>query len=63
MFQGRGTNDGAMGSLPATGHRLDLAYCEVLNYDGSGRIASGEIFYDSMTMMVQLGHMNPPTAG
>ena len=63
MFQGRGSNDGPMGNLPATGHRLDLGFCEVLHYDAGGRIASGEMYYDSMTMLVQLGHMNPPAAG
>lgn len=62
-FHGRGTNDGPMGPYPATGHRLDLPFCEILHYDGEGRIASGELFYDSMTMLVQLGHMTPPERG
>jgi len=55
--------DGPLGNLPATGHRLDLGFCELLHYDASGRIASGEMCYDSMTMLVQLGHMNPPATG
>jgi steroid delta-isomerase-like uncharacterized protein len=62
-FQGRGTNNGPMGNLPATGHRLDVAFCEVLHYDSSGRIASGELYYDSLGMMFQLGHLNPPMTG
>lgn len=62
-FQGRGTNNGPIGNLPPTGHRMDLGMCEVLRFDASGRIASGDMYYDSMSMMVQLGHMRPPMAG
>lgn len=61
-FQGRGTNDGPMANLPASGHRMDLGMCEVLRFDSSGRIAAGDIYYDSMSMMIQLGHMRPPMA-
>lgn len=60
LFQGRGTNDGAMGPLQATGKRMDMPYCEVYRYDSEGRTVSGEILYDSMTLMVQLGVMEPP---
>jgi ketosteroid isomerase-like protein len=60
VFKGRGTNDGAMGPLQATGRRVDLDYCEVLRYDADGRVVAGEMFYDSMTMLVQLGVMEPP---
>lgn len=62
-FQGRGTNNGSMGNLPPTGHRMDIGMCEVLRFDSSGRIASGDIYYDTMSMMVQLGHMQPPMTG
>jgi predicted ester cyclase len=62
-FQGRGTNNGPIGNLPPTGHRMDLGMCEVLRFDTSGRVAGGDIYYDSMSMMVQLGHMRPPMAG
>ena len=63
MFQGRGTNDGPMGTFAASGHRLDVAFCEVMRYDASGRIAGGGIYYDAMSMLVQLGHMQPPGTG
>lgn len=59
-FHGRGTNDGAMGPLQATGRRMDLPYCEVLRYDSEGRVVTGEMYYDSMTMLVQLGVMERP---
>lgn len=59
LFHGRGTNDGPLGPLPATGRRMDLPFCEVLRYDAQGKIIAGEIFYDSMSMLVQLGHAKP----
>lgn len=59
LFHGQGTNDGPLGSLPATGKRLDLPFCEVLRYDHHGKIVAGELFYDSLTMLVQLGHAKP----
>ena len=63
LFQGRGTNDGAMGQLPGNGRRMDLPFCEILRYDESGQVVSGEVFYDAATMMVQLGVMEPPPTG
>jgi ketosteroid isomerase-like protein len=61
-FRGRGTNDGAMGPLQATGGRMDLPYCEVFRYDSEGHVVTGEMYYDSMTMLVQLGIMERPPA-
>jgi hypothetical protein len=34
---------------------MDLPFCEVLRFDESGRIVSGGIYYDVMTMLTQLG--------
>jgi ketosteroid isomerase-like protein len=62
IFHGRGTNDGAMGPMQATGKRMNLPYCEVLRYDAEGHVVAGEMFYDAMTMMVQLGLAEPPPA-
>ena len=59
-FTGRGLNDGAMGSIPATGKRLSMPFCEVMHWTDDGQCDRGEIYYDAMTMMVQLGVMEPP---
>jgi len=63
IFQARGTNDGSMGPLTGTGRRMDLPFCEVFEFDDQGKIVVGELFYDSTTMMVQLGIMEPPPMG
>lgn len=60
QFDGTGTNDGPLGSLPATGKTMHLAFCEVMTYDPDGRIVRGELYYDQLTMLVQLGHMASP---
>jgi hypothetical protein len=39
---------------------MALPFCEILRYDREGRIVSGEIYYDSLSMLVQLGHAQPP---
>jgi ketosteroid isomerase-like protein len=58
-FRGRGVNDGQLGPAQSTGRQLDLAFCEVVRIDG-GRIVSGEMFYDAMTMLRQLGVVEAP---
>jgi steroid delta-isomerase-like uncharacterized protein len=55
QFRGRGVNDGGMGPFRATGRAMDLPMCEILWFDADGRILSGAIYYDVMTMLTQLG--------
>lgn len=60
-FQARGTHDGPMGDLPPTGKTLDMPFCELLRWE-DGKVVEGAIYYDTTTLMVQLGHMAAPTA-
>ena len=62
QFRGRGVNDGGMGPFRATGRSMDLPFCEILRFDSDGRIVSGGIYYDVMTMLTQLG-IAPTSAG
>lgn len=57
LFRGRGTQDGPLGPLPSTGRKLDLAFCEIMRFDAQGQIVSGELYYDQMTLLTQLGHI------
>ncbi len=59
QFQGRGVNDGALGPLPETGREIDVSFCEFMRFDDNGQIVSGGIYYDQLTMMTQLGHIEP----
>jgi len=60
LFQGRGVNDGPLGELPPTNKQMDLPFAEVLYYDADGKVSSGAIYYDQVTMLTQLGHMPAP---
>jgi steroid delta-isomerase-like uncharacterized protein len=57
---GSGTNDGPLGPLPASGRQVSLPFCEVREYDADGKVIGAELYYDQVTMLVQLGHMAPP---
>ncbi|WP_445187781.1 ester cyclase [Pseudonocardia sp. Cha107L01] len=60
LFTGSGTNDGPLGPLPATGRQVSMRFCEIREYNTDGKVVRGQLFYDQVTMLVQLGHMNPP---
>ncbi len=60
-FHARGVNDGEMAGMPPTGKAIDVPFCEFLFFDGEGKVEASEIYYDTMTMLVQLGHMQPPS--
>ncbi|MFZ5870678.1 MAG: ester cyclase [Actinomycetota bacterium] len=59
LFHATGTHDGTFAGMPATGRRLDTQYCEVLRFDDAGKIVSGRLYYDRMTIMEQLGVAAP----
>jgi len=56
-YHGRGHFDGILGEFRGTGRFLDLPMCEVLHYASDGKVLSGELYYDQVTMMGQLGLM------
>ena len=62
-FRGRGTNDGQMGPIQATGRRMDMPFCEILHVSPDGKIDRGELYYDQLTMLVQFGVMEQPPTG
>ena len=57
-FAGRGTHDGVLatpaGDIPPTGRPIDVPFCEVLRVK-DGKIVEGRIYFDSATMLRQLG--------
>jgi steroid delta-isomerase-like uncharacterized protein len=61
-FTGRGTNDGPFGPFPATGRELRFDLCEVLEFDDDGKIVGGDIYYDQLSILTQLGHVETPAA-
>lgn len=60
QFIGQGVNDGPLGPLPATGKSATFHLCEIFRFNGDGQIVSGDIYYDQLSLMTQLGHARPP---
>ena len=62
VFMGRGINDGPLGPFPASGNRISWPLCEILTWNEQGQVTRGELFYDQMTILSQLGHVTVPSS-
>ena len=60
QFVGRGTNIGPVGPFPASGREASFDLCELLTFDTDGMVTRGEIYYDQLGLLAQLGHITPP---
>ena len=60
-FTARGTNDGPLGPVPATGMEWTLPICEMWHFDGDGRVVGGEIYYDQVSLLTQLALLPEPS--
>jgi hypothetical protein len=50
-----GTHDGPLGPFAATGAPFSLALCEMWHFDPNGDVVGGDLFYDQVTLLTQLG--------
>ena len=57
-----GTHDGPLGPLPATGKEFALPLCELWQFDPSGRVVGGDLYYDQVSLLTQLGLMPQPSS-
>lgn len=57
----RATNKGSLGALPATGRTMSIPFCEVWRLDSEGRIVAGDLYYDQLSLLAQLCHLEPPS--
>ena len=60
-FTAIGTHDGPLGSFAATGKQFALSLCEMWHFDTRGRVVGGDLYYDQVSMLTQLGLMPQPT--
>jgi ketosteroid isomerase-like protein len=56
-----GTQDGPLGPFPATGGKYALPLCEMWHFDTGGQVVGGDLYYDQVSLLTQLGLM--PTGG
>jgi steroid delta-isomerase-like uncharacterized protein len=61
-FTVTGTHDGPLGPFPATGKEFALPLCELWHFDSSGRVVGGDLYYDQVSLLMQLGLMPQPSS-
>ena len=61
-FTVAGTHDGPLGALPATGKQFALPLCELWHFDARGQVVGGDLYYDQVSLLAQLGLMPQPSA-
>ena len=57
-----GTHDGPLGPFPATGKPFALPLCELWHFDAGGRVVGGDLYYDQVSLLMQLGLMPQPSS-
>jgi len=57
-----GTHDGQLGPFPATRKEFALPLCEMWHFDSTGRVVGGDLYYDQVSLLMQLGLMPQPAA-
>jgi steroid delta-isomerase-like uncharacterized protein len=60
-FTVAGTHNGPFGPFPATGKQFALPLCEIWHFDSSGRVVGGDLYYDQVSLLTQLGLMPQPS--
>ena len=61
-FTVTGTHDGPLGPFPATGRPFALPLCELWHFDADGRVVGGDLYYDQVSLLTQLGLMPQPSS-
>jgi hypothetical protein len=49
-----------VGSFPATGKQWSLPMSEMWHFDAAGSVVGGEIYYDQVSLLAQLGLLPAP---
>jgi steroid delta-isomerase-like uncharacterized protein len=62
QFTVTGTHDGPLGPFPATGKRFALPLCELWHFDPSGRVLGGDLYYDQVSLLTQVGLLPQPSS-
>ncbi|HET9257429.1 MAG TPA: ester cyclase, partial [Pseudonocardiaceae bacterium] len=59
-FTVEGTHDGQLGPFAATGKEFVLPLCEMWHFDSGERVVGGDLYYDQVSLLTQLGLMPQP---
>jgi steroid delta-isomerase-like uncharacterized protein len=61
-FTVSGTHDGPLGPFPATGRPFALELCELWRFDPDGRVVGGDLYYDQVSLLMQLDLLPQPSS-
>lgn len=61
-FTVEGRQDGPLGPFPATGKEFALPLCEMWHFDSTGHVVGGDLYYDQLSLLTQLGLMPQPSS-
>jgi steroid delta-isomerase-like uncharacterized protein len=61
-FTAVGIHDGPLGPFSATGRPFSLPLCELWHFDDDGRVTGGDLYYDQVSLLTQLGLMPQPSS-
>jgi steroid delta-isomerase-like uncharacterized protein len=61
-FTVAGTHDGPLGPFPATGREFALELCELWHFNPNGQVVGGDLYYDQVSLLTQLGLMPQPSS-
>ncbi len=59
----RGRHTGTWRSVSATGRPIEIEVCHVLRFDAEHRIVSHDFYDDHLSILIQLGVLNPSDWG
>jgi predicted ester cyclase len=60
QFTGEGTQSGPLGPFPASNKRAKTEFVSINKLDTSGKIVRSDLFYDQLSLLMQLGHVPIP---
>lgn len=60
IFRAEGTQDGPLGTFPATDMPFTLDICEVWHFGSNGLADEGHNYSDGLGMLMKLGHITAP---
>jgi steroid delta-isomerase-like uncharacterized protein len=60
-FTGEGTQKGNLGPFPPSNKRASLEFAQLHRVDAQGKVIETTTYYDQLSLLLQLGHIQLPT--
>ena len=60
QFSGEGTQSGPLGPFPGSNKRAKIEFVSINRLDSQGKIVESALYYDQLSLLMQLGHVPIP---